>query len=811
MTQVNITAETLLPEIEASTWRTCFPDFLICIFLLISVFIAFGPALSIGFLSDDYDHIGHVYQLLQPGSIGFIEPFIGTWRHNVPEVELYYRPLALLSYLPELYFWGINPHPYHITNLLLNGLCSCLVYFLAKRLPPLFGFTTSRLSAGFAGILFAIHPLHAETAIWIIDRLDSLNTVFVLTSFLLYERFMHSGKRSLLAFSLLSFAVALLTKEASAATPLLLLALQLTQAGNLPGIKQKLFQCRFILFHLALLAIFVLVRWHFLGCLVGGYSPVQQRSHMQLLTQPFFWQNTIFHGAYPLCDGPDKQIPFLASLFAGSYFLWGLAILFRLKQQLIENNWIRMQATTLLLAVISSLPALPIIHISAGLMGGRTVYLPSAFFFIFLGNFYLFSQHNNQAGKTSKNITLAALSLYTTACLLASWHNNQFWLETSKKTTEFAKGWEKLLLALEPGQKMLLVNPPVLHKEIHMIYMSPTLRYLAQPPFSQHHLANRIISFEPYHGLPHTLFDIDAVRELAESAHPPQFCLWNPDSGTFSLVSPQFFQENAIRNSCLQRPVFAGKRQTKNLTIYDFHCLPPLNPLTVDLLEISISAVPGNSKSGQKNVFIAPEIGEPLFQKDGSLKWGNRNPVQIKADGKTHMLRFSISEWRDLAHKAALPGFSVYVFANDNIVRLEQVNLVRIKELRPAFALKSQPRITENGKRIIDRARTPSLAFTYDASHLPGADKIQIEICPVDTWFPAYNFSYFDERKCPLGDRTTLPAALKGSVTFPLAKFKFKGEYQVRAIALNKKGKVIGYCSKPIKLVFKDGPPAPRY
>lgn len=89
-----------------------------------------------------------------------------------------YRPIALTTFVLDYQLWGARPFGYHLTNLLLHLIASCLVYVVAGIL---LGRDRWR-EALVATLLFAIHPTTAEAHVWINGRSDVLAQIFGLAS-----------------------------------------------------------------------------------------------------------------------------------------------------------------------------------------------------------------------------------------------------------------------------------------------------------------------------------------------------------------------------------------------------------------------------------------------------------------------------------------------------------------------------------------------------------------------------------------------------------------------------------------------------
>ena len=128
---------------------------------------------------------------------------------NNTEEPSYYRPVTTLTYWLDHKVWRVNPFGYHLTNILLNVLCTLLVYLLFIgyiKLP-------SRGWAWFGAALFALHPYHTESVSFISGRTDILATIFVLASFMLYISHRRDGRALPLYLSVVAFALGILSKE----------------------------------------------------------------------------------------------------------------------------------------------------------------------------------------------------------------------------------------------------------------------------------------------------------------------------------------------------------------------------------------------------------------------------------------------------------------------------------------------------------------------------------------------------------------------------------------------------------------------
>jgi tetratricopeptide (TPR) repeat protein len=107
----------------------------------------------------------------------------------------HYQPLTWLSYAINFEADGMNPGGYHAVNAIIHAINAVLVYLVGLRLltaagerPGARAFTEvqKRMAAGMGAMVWAVHPLRAESVAWVTERRDVLSTVFLLGSLLAY-------------------------------------------------------------------------------------------------------------------------------------------------------------------------------------------------------------------------------------------------------------------------------------------------------------------------------------------------------------------------------------------------------------------------------------------------------------------------------------------------------------------------------------------------------------------------------------------------------------------------------------------------
>ena len=92
------------------------------------------------------------------------------------------RPLRELSYLPDYYFFGLDPWGYHFQNIFWHALNCWLLYRVAIRI------NLSTTVAWLSSLLFLVHPVHVEVVANSSHRKDSLALAFMLMALLSYMK-----------------------------------------------------------------------------------------------------------------------------------------------------------------------------------------------------------------------------------------------------------------------------------------------------------------------------------------------------------------------------------------------------------------------------------------------------------------------------------------------------------------------------------------------------------------------------------------------------------------------------------------------
>ena len=144
--------------------------------------------------------------------------YIRDWRYlprifttnlfqNIGESTSFYRPLQSLSYLIDYSLYELNPAGYHLTNLLFHLLNAILIYLLLNLIQK------KRKLSLLASLLFVVHPIHTQAVTYIAGRADPMAAFFLFLGLYLYIKRSGLWGAGYYWGSLISFILALLTKE----------------------------------------------------------------------------------------------------------------------------------------------------------------------------------------------------------------------------------------------------------------------------------------------------------------------------------------------------------------------------------------------------------------------------------------------------------------------------------------------------------------------------------------------------------------------------------------------------------------------
>jgi Flp pilus assembly protein TadD len=396
-------------------------DLVIALSLAAATLIVFSPALGNGWL--DYDDDRNF--LTNPGYRGLGAAQL-RWMLT-GAIMGHWTPVTWLTHGADYALWGMNPFGYHLGNLLLHAANVALVYALAVGLlgaamadaEPL----ARRLGAGTAALVFAWHPLRAESVAWITERRDVLGACFFLLAALAWLRFTGADARRrrwyLAALGL--FVLGLLSKSMVVPLPVVLLVLDVyplrrfSRAAVLEKVPFLVLGAVTVAITSAVMASTVQVTS------LALYGPAA-RVAMAAYSLAFYPWKTVA----PLDLMPMYELPVTVSLLERRFLVPALAVaLVTVALLLARRRWPAGLAAGAAYAIMLA-PVSGLAHAGPQLVADRFCYLPSLAFTLLIGAGVVAATRQAMLGR----VVLVALGVWLVSMATLTWAQVQAWRST---------------------------------------------------------------------------------------------------------------------------------------------------------------------------------------------------------------------------------------------------------------------------------------------------------------------------------------------------------------------------------------------
>ncbi len=166
---------------------------------------------------------------------------------NLPYILKGQRGVTMATFAVNYAIGGHNVVGYHLVNTLIHIVNAILAYFL---LYYTFGFLKcdelwSRKIAAFSALLFAVHPIQTQAVTYIVQRMESLASLFYLVAMLLFIAAVKAGKKekriALYAGVVLSYILGFKSKEIAVTLPVVIFLYDLyfINGGGIKGLLPR--------------------------------------------------------------------------------------------------------------------------------------------------------------------------------------------------------------------------------------------------------------------------------------------------------------------------------------------------------------------------------------------------------------------------------------------------------------------------------------------------------------------------------------------------------------------------------------------
>ena len=168
--------------------------------------------MSAGFYYDDDAN------LLEVPALQWNDPDLEQLARSLDDVLLPSRPVSNLSLAINHLVSGLDPEPYHWTNLLMHLATGLALFWVLRLFQYYHGESSVRSDVALlAMFLFLVHPLNVQAVTYVVQRMTLLATLFMLLSLGCYlkARFNEVPKPRMkwVALSVVCFAASSLSKE----------------------------------------------------------------------------------------------------------------------------------------------------------------------------------------------------------------------------------------------------------------------------------------------------------------------------------------------------------------------------------------------------------------------------------------------------------------------------------------------------------------------------------------------------------------------------------------------------------------------
>jgi tetratricopeptide (TPR) repeat protein len=196
----------------------------LCLFLAALVAVVFGKAVHYDFIN--YDDNRYVYENDHVRRGLTYDGLIWAFTHFHSEN---WHPLTTISHMVDCQLFGIRPGGHHLVNVLLHSIVVIGIFLVLEQASGL------AWRSAFVAAVFAVHPLRAESVMWISERKDVLSGIFFVLTLALYIWYARQPGTLRYLLVTLSFVCGLMSKPMLVTLPFVLFLLDYWPLKRLGG------------------------------------------------------------------------------------------------------------------------------------------------------------------------------------------------------------------------------------------------------------------------------------------------------------------------------------------------------------------------------------------------------------------------------------------------------------------------------------------------------------------------------------------------------------------------------------------------
>ncbi|MBK9772993.1 MAG: hypothetical protein IPP57_19610 [Candidatus Obscuribacter sp.] len=155
---------------------------------------------------------------------------------------------------------------------------------------------------------------------------------------------------------------------------------------------------------------------------------------------------------------------------------------------------------------------------------------------------------------------------------------------------------------------------------------------------------------------------------------------------------------------------------------------------------------------------------------------------------------FNLSERKEWD---SLPQVTELKIQADNSATISQLALTSLDGKLPLLACDGKDLKLDNDG--VARIKGAKASFNFDVSHIKGAASALFELSGANSWFEHYSGTFRDKQPSKEAGLSGTLSQVKGkNIPLTFTGVKGHGFFELRIIALDKEGKVLGYFSEPL-------------
>ncbi|MBX9695867.1 MAG: hypothetical protein K2Z81_26005, partial [Cyanobacteria bacterium] len=489
--------------------------------------------------------------------------------------------------------------------------------------------------------------------------------------------------------------------------------------------------------------------------------------------------------------------------------------------------------------------------ISAGLLGARFAYL-GLFPLILAFVLFLLPFSPGRASRILR--TVGIMLVIGQACLytVISRGNCRAWVGASEDVRLIRQQAEAMVNRLPANKKLVLLNLPYNRLGVAVFFSTEFLPGILKPPLTPKDISNRIICLD---GSPinNMYINRSQLMRLIDKPEQYQFAIWNkeqhafkpaefshnPDSTETSTALPVVAlgsYKKVSKSTVPRRSEFANRVQGTDIDSYLISSLNKVNPLDANMLVLNITT--------QCTQHDAPNAVEQMMGQLSALK----ESISTSDDPEDNDKPVAVLSWSSQSlDESEDDGLEPIEFPlhDDGIRRTYEIDLSpykawlvssRIGAFR--LDLPREDHSSSKGRKVFTHVvraayinnqhnRTPNLTcvsavdtaitglerplqfpirFQYDASKIPGATSAIAEISQPYCEFSIYSGHYRARKRSRHAMKSISLTGSQGTFELDKSVFVNPANYQVRLLATDSHGRVVGQSSDPTTITLVSDP-----